>query len=461
MSVWDILGIEATGDTSAIKRAYAKKLRLHHPEDDPEGYQRLREAYDSALTMAPYVEPEKDERLDFDEPSAYDRGQTAFSGGELWTGEEKDDYPASGQSPAASDYYREPLHHAREPIPQDPIEQFIDEIDEIYENFQARIDPEAWEDALNRDIVWDVERSGELQYELMDFLEDHRHLPRPVWQRLDDMLHFTENKEDLLGEYPDSLIEYIMSQINGTSELRYECFKEHPAKDIDIEQYLDLREQGQYMLKEGELEEALDDLTRANEIYPHDPDLQLMLGKCHARTGNLTAADECFGQAIRLAPEELDGYWHRAQIRFEQADYSSALSDLEKVLGQEPENTDALCLKGRCYIGLEEIDQARDILKQSNQLENPHIHSYIYLCMASNKHKYGRRHITAADRWRSWRSNLLFDTLMVLRLSWLYILVYLALQVFFDLHPVYTWLLIAVILWNTWKAIKVHWVLAT
>ncbi|KDM92303.1 J domain-containing protein [Photobacterium galatheae] len=49
MSVWDILEIEETNDEQAIKKAYRVKLRQHHPEEDPEGFQRVREAYEKAL----------------------------------------------------------------------------------------------------------------------------------------------------------------------------------------------------------------------------------------------------------------------------------------------------------------------------------------------------------------------------------------------------------------------------
>ena len=48
---WSILGIESTKDRRAIKRAYAVRLKETRPEDDPEGFQRLHNAYRFALAM--------------------------------------------------------------------------------------------------------------------------------------------------------------------------------------------------------------------------------------------------------------------------------------------------------------------------------------------------------------------------------------------------------------------------
>lgn len=54
MNCWDILGIQPTSDEREIRRVYAKKLKNTRPEDDAEGYQALRAAFDQALELAPY-----------------------------------------------------------------------------------------------------------------------------------------------------------------------------------------------------------------------------------------------------------------------------------------------------------------------------------------------------------------------------------------------------------------------
>lgn len=51
-SIWSVLGVRATTDVRTIRRAYAERLKVIHPEDDSEGFQRLRHAYDWAMRAA-------------------------------------------------------------------------------------------------------------------------------------------------------------------------------------------------------------------------------------------------------------------------------------------------------------------------------------------------------------------------------------------------------------------------
>ena len=45
MSYWELLGIPPTDDITLIKKAYAEKSKLYHPETHPEQFQELHQAY--------------------------------------------------------------------------------------------------------------------------------------------------------------------------------------------------------------------------------------------------------------------------------------------------------------------------------------------------------------------------------------------------------------------------------
>lgn len=52
IDAFDALGLSPDADERAIKRAYAAKLKTARPEEDPEGFQRLHDAYREALEVA-------------------------------------------------------------------------------------------------------------------------------------------------------------------------------------------------------------------------------------------------------------------------------------------------------------------------------------------------------------------------------------------------------------------------
>ena len=52
---WSVLEISPTDDAAAIRKAYAVKLRVTRPDEDPKGFQALREARDAALAQTRYV----------------------------------------------------------------------------------------------------------------------------------------------------------------------------------------------------------------------------------------------------------------------------------------------------------------------------------------------------------------------------------------------------------------------
>jgi hypothetical protein len=58
MTCWLVLGLPENADKRSIKRQYASLLKQHRPDEDPEGFQRLREAYEQALGWTEWQQEE-------------------------------------------------------------------------------------------------------------------------------------------------------------------------------------------------------------------------------------------------------------------------------------------------------------------------------------------------------------------------------------------------------------------
>ncbi len=52
MDIWKILGIDPTQDLKAIKKAYARLSVKYHPEEHPEEFRQLNDAYKAAVKYA-------------------------------------------------------------------------------------------------------------------------------------------------------------------------------------------------------------------------------------------------------------------------------------------------------------------------------------------------------------------------------------------------------------------------
>nr|WP_234012898.1 J domain-containing protein [Cronobacter dublinensis] len=68
MDAWSLLGLEPTKDKAALRRAWAKVVKQNRPDNDPQRYQQLREAYEAAQRYQE-IDQEEDE-ADIDEAQA-------------------------------------------------------------------------------------------------------------------------------------------------------------------------------------------------------------------------------------------------------------------------------------------------------------------------------------------------------------------------------------------------------
>ncbi|WP_054957709.1 J domain-containing protein [Paenibacillus dakarensis] len=465
MSIWSTLGIEPTEDSSAIKKAYARKLRQHHPEEDPEGYQRLREAYDRALKYAKMMAEHKVQEAYISQLDDEDLNEEAGATEALdeYAGESEDDFRSI---PEAHEKHRAEVDDAlsrTERGSAQTISEFMQQLDELYSDFEARIDLVAWETLLNSDVVWNVELSGQLQDAMLYYLEDHPHLPHDIWERLDTSFHWSRDPEERDEELQYHDWDFIRWQLDGSLTLGYDCFKNSSLPDnFDYETYLELRCDAQSELMNGNRELAYKYLEEAHGMFAADPDLELMRGKWFLEADRTDEALACFTTVLDLRSDDRDARWLRAGILFERQQYEEAIQDGELLLARSPEDNDILCFIGRCHI---ELDHNREAIvkymQKSNELDKSHMPTLIYWAESGSREAAKNVTMPADKKRKLLLNNLLFLFFLTMRLSWLYIFVYLGLQLFFDVHPIYLGLLVIVILWNAWKTFRISRLLGT
>ena len=155
--VFHILEIDGLTDERSIKAAYMKKLKATNPEDDPEGFRRLREAYEQAQALL----QEEKERVSEEEAEKTEL--------DLW----------------------------------------IEQVDEVYRDFRSRGDVEAWKKLLEAEVCQSLDSSLDARDAMLTYLLSHFYLPREVWRCLDREFQFVEDYDSLKEQYPADFLDYV------------------------------------------------------------------------------------------------------------------------------------------------------------------------------------------------------------------------------------------------------------
>ena len=158
-SCWEILELEPTDNEKSIKRAYHKLLRQYKPDEHPDEFKQLYQAYQEALEEKDYI---GDEETDWDDDKEVS-GDTIEENEELWEDVE------TGELIAIEDNYYERWN------------QFEEKVDELTHNnsypelFNQR---EKWDFLEELDVISDLEFYKEASHYLFnavtEFDEKHK-----------------------------------------------------------------------------------------------------------------------------------------------------------------------------------------------------------------------------------------------------------------------------------------------
>lgn len=297
MGIWDILGIEKTKDKSQIKKAYVKMLKLHHPEDDPEGFMELRRAYEYALRQAEHIDHHP---VEIKRPEI----QPVQEAKELTHDEAKEE-------PLEFEYVQDESY-------ADPL----NELASIYNDVFKRRDIKCW-----RNFFMELSLIGSenLCRRAHFFLNENGDIPHEVWRLLDEQLLLGSNKAFKWQE----LIEYDFG-------LSFDYFDE--SVDCDFTEYSRLRFSSFILLRMGDFKASAETAQRALQIYDKDPVLLRISGIANYMAYEYDMAIEVLSKAIYINPSDTELLSYRGSAYFKKGDYKRAQSDFEAASKIDPDN---------------------------------------------------------------------------------------------------------------------------
>ncbi|WP_160672028.1 hypothetical protein [Clostridium sp. C8-1-8] len=345
MSSWEVLEIEPTEELSVIKKAYAKKLKVYHPEDDPEGFQRLREAYDNALKYAKnnkssIIENTKILSEDSGVPKQKIFNQIDINEAETFK-EEVNNYNIP-HIRIVDDYVEEPIDY------YELIDEFFEDVESLYNDFYKRIDIKSWQELLNHDIMWQLNYKEQLSRNMIEFLFNHRYLPRDIWKLLNDIFNWNEKEEYISYYYPKDFVKYLHRQLGNERVLGYRYFRN--VQEFDLEKYLELRERAFNFLLRGHLEEAEMSINNAKAIYDKDPYLKTLEGECYIKNKRNFTAKLKFNEAVKLSPKDIEIHYFQAETMFDNKRYKEALKICSYIEDYFKTTIEVKLLTGKCNL---------------------------------------------------------------------------------------------------------------
>ncbi|MDR3304650.1 MAG: tetratricopeptide repeat protein, partial [Clostridiales Family XIII bacterium] len=300
---WAVLNIEQTKDEGDIRSAYLLLLPNVHPEDDPEGFKKLRDAYEAAL-----------------------------------------------------DYAKRP----DEALPENaaPEERAAAELRGLIENFPRRLDEKAWREVLGREEYSGIDLEYKIGEKLLTLLMDDYYIPQKIWRLLGGHFGWSAREEQLKETFPSDYIDYVMNGIRYEKMIRDEFFDlSDPAADFKafIDRYYEIEN----ALSAGEIEKAGELIEgSAGSLFDH-PDYRLLVVR------HLDAIEKK-DESEALAAELNEKYPNDVRIMVayghslvKNGKPQPALPYFETVLRSLPKHYNARVGVVRCYYDMENYEDAK------------------------------------------------------------------------------------------------------
>ncbi len=261
-----ILGIEITKDEKAIKNAYRDRLTVTNPEDDPEGFKRLRRAYEEACRYA--VEDEDDE----------------------------------------------------EETPRDttPSGLWLERAAGIYSNIRTRRDVEVWKELFNDELFQSLEEEENCRMKLLRFLTEHFKLPTAVWKLFDRKLSIVRDARNLRERFPANFVYYIVGRCERGEDLEFDQFE--GTDDADYDLFLEYYDRCWQALREEHLEEAENCVLSADKLNIRHPVMEISRANIMLRRGRRAEATALMEEQRARYPKDAMICYNFAELFWQAGD---------------------------------------------------------------------------------------------------------------------------------------------
>lgn len=257
--IFQVLGIEETKDENLIKRAYREKLAVTNPEDNPEGFKRLRSAYEEACTFARQPKEEAKET-------------------------EKDETPSG---------------------------LWVEKVADVYANMEKRRDIACWESLFNEDIMLDLAEEENCTYKLLRFLLEHFKLPTAVWKLIQDKLHIIENSDGFREYFPADFMNFVINRCRHGEDLEFDQFKGEPDADYDL--FIRYSDNCWEALSNEQPEQALEFVKNADDLGITHPMMEINRARVWEMQEKREEAVEWLRNLYKEWPEDLMVKYHTAE----------------------------------------------------------------------------------------------------------------------------------------------------
>lgn len=258
VEIFQVLGIETTKDEGAIRNAYREKLLMTNPEDDPEGFKKLREAYEKACAYVKQADKKEQGKPD-DTPSG------------VW------------------------VSHA----------------EVLYRNINTRCDVNGWSTLFDEDIFLSLEEEN-CRIKLLRFLMNHFMLPTEVWKLLDRKLDIVSKADDLREKFPADFVNYIVGRCERGEEIDFSQFEGEPEAPYD--QFLQYYECCWNALKDKNLDLAESYIKNAEELHIFHPVIEVCRAYLLMERDQIEDAIACMKVLQERFPEDIMICYNAAEL---------------------------------------------------------------------------------------------------------------------------------------------------